>query len=66
MTDCRRMEDAVKAIPESSDLCKNIVLGHNVNNIPGNFNMFCFLCYDPTSGLMYYCSILCNMCFSVL
>jgi len=32
---CRRMEDAVKAIPESSELCKKIVLGHNVDDIPG-------------------------------
>jgi len=29
------MEDAVKAIPESSDLCKKIVLGQNVDDIPG-------------------------------
>jgi len=32
---CRRMEDAVKAIPDSSDLCKKIVLGHSVDDIPG-------------------------------
>jgi len=42
VTNCRRMEDAVKAIPESSDMCKKIVLGHNVDDIPGKpeFNMF--------------------------
>jgi len=32
---CRRMEEAVKAIPESSDLCKKIVLGLDVEDIPG-------------------------------
>jgi len=35
ISDCRRMEDAVKAISESSDLCKKIVLGHSVDDIPG-------------------------------
>ena len=39
---CRRMEDAVKAIPESSDLCKKIVLGQNVDDIPGKFNALAF------------------------
>jgi len=32
------MEDAVKAIPESSELCKKIVLGQSVDSIPGKFN----------------------------
>jgi len=36
------MENAVKAIPTSSDLCKKIVLGRSVNDIPGK----CFVCYD--------------------
>jgi len=35
--DCRRMEDAVKALQDSSDLCKKIALGQNVDNIPGKF-----------------------------
>jgi len=39
---CRRMEDAVKALPESSDLCKKIVLGRNVDDIPGKFNIIVF------------------------
>ena len=29
------MEDAVKRIPESSNLCKNIVLGTSVEDLPG-------------------------------
>jgi len=37
------MEDAVKAIPDSSDLCQKIVLGHNVDDIPGTCRSTRFL-----------------------
>jgi len=47
VTDCRRMEDAVKAIPDSSDLCKKIVLGQNVDDIPGTFDIS-FMCSNVT------------------
>jgi len=50
------MEDAVKAIPDSSDLCKKIVLGQNVDDIPGKFDAS-FICSNVTARHILLCNI---------
>jgi len=58
------MEDAVKAVLESSDLCKKIVLGQNVDDIPGK----CLFFYTVERLLdsIHYCFIFCTIHFYYL